>query len=66
HGENGLLVREGDVDGLVEAIRLLSRDGELRHRMGQRAAADATAFTYEAVSKSRAAILREILAARSL
>jgi glycosyltransferase involved in cell wall biosynthesis len=35
-GDNGLLVRVGDLDGLVEAIRMLIADPGLRERMGAR------------------------------
>ena len=34
HGENGYLVDDGDLDGLTEAVRALSRDEGLRNRMG--------------------------------
>jgi glycosyltransferase involved in cell wall biosynthesis len=35
-GDNGLLVRARDLDGLVDAIRLLIADPALRERMGER------------------------------
>jgi glycosyltransferase involved in cell wall biosynthesis len=37
HGETGLLVPPGDVDGLREALRWLLGDPELRRRMGEAA-----------------------------
>jgi colanic acid/amylovoran biosynthesis glycosyltransferase len=40
-GRNGLLVREGDVDGLVSALRTLIDDSALRARLGRAAADDA-------------------------
>ena len=36
-GENGLVVSDGDIDGLAEAIVTLVRDDELRKRMGENA-----------------------------
>ena len=36
-GENGLIVRDGDVEGLAEAIVKLMEDEELRKRMGENA-----------------------------
>jgi glycosyltransferase involved in cell wall biosynthesis len=35
HGEDGLLVRCGDLNGLAEALRRLVGDAELRRRMGE-------------------------------
>lgn len=46
HGRNGLLVPEGDIAGLTEALRTLMDDPELRRRLG--AAALETARSYEA------------------
>ena len=36
-GENGLVVTDGDIDGLAEAMVTLMRDAELRKRMGEEA-----------------------------
>ena len=36
-GENGLVVSDGDIDGLAEAMVTLMRDDELRKRMGEEA-----------------------------
>lgn len=36
-GENGLIVKDGDVEGLAEAIVKLMKDEELRKRMGENA-----------------------------
>jgi glycosyltransferase involved in cell wall biosynthesis len=35
HGEDGLLVRCGDVQGLADALRQLVQDGALREKLGQ-------------------------------
>lgn len=36
-GENGLVVKDGDIDGLAEAIVKLMKDDQLRQRMGANA-----------------------------
>ena len=36
-GENGLVVPDGDIDGLAEAMMTLMKDDELRKRMGEEA-----------------------------
>ena len=37
HGERGLVVKNGDIDGLAEAMMTLMKDDELRKRMGEEA-----------------------------
>lgn len=37
HGERGLVVKNGDIEGLAEAMMKLMRDEELRKRMGENA-----------------------------
>ena len=36
-GENGLIVPDGDIDGMAEAMVRLMKDGDLRKRMGENA-----------------------------
>ena len=36
-GENGLVVKDGDIDGLAKAMMALMRDEELRRKMGENA-----------------------------
>ena len=36
-GENGLVVKDGDIDGLAKAMMTLMRDDELRKKMGENA-----------------------------
>ena len=36
-GENGLVVKDGDIDGLAKAMMTLMRDDELRRKMGENA-----------------------------
>ena len=43
HGETGLLIQPRDLGGLVAALQRMDGDGELRLRMGERAAALAAA-----------------------
>ena len=37
HGERGLVVKNGDIDGLAEAMMTLMKDDKLRKRMGEEA-----------------------------
>jgi glycosyltransferase involved in cell wall biosynthesis len=47
HGETGLLVNRGDIDGLAAAMRLLITDAELRERLGLAASVKAKEFTID-------------------
>lgn len=59
----GRLVDPGDVTALAEAVRNLTRDGEARRRMGERARVVAEARHDErAVLERQVAVLRELLA----
>lgn len=44
-GENGLVVKDGDIDGLAEAMMTLMRDDELRKKMGENAKKVVEAFS---------------------
>jgi glycosyltransferase involved in cell wall biosynthesis len=46
-GENGLLVRTGDVDGLLQTLLTMIRNRELRERLGRSARASAQKFAVE-------------------
>ena len=66
HGENGLLVPEGDPAALADALEQLIRHPELRHRLGQ-AARRTAAERFDAVRQSRCleeALLRTAYAAK--
>ena len=61
---NGLLVQPYDIEGLANAISSLASSRELRERLGQQAAKDASNYTYEKIGVSRAETLIEILDGR--
>jgi len=48
-GETGLLVKEGDVQALANALLELIRNPEQRRRMGEEAARQASRFDFEAI-----------------
>lgn len=57
---HGLLVRAGDLDGLTEALRTLSRDGALRRRLGEAARAHVVqAFSHERLLRDVSALYDE-------
>lgn len=60
HGENGLLVDVGDVDGLTAALGRLIEDGDLRRRLGEAGRARAWAYTPEAMAARYLALYREL------
>jgi glycosyltransferase involved in cell wall biosynthesis len=60
-GVTGVVVPPGDVGALAQAIKNLAASPELCRRMGEAARARAESYTYEAISRRRAAILREAL-----
>jgi glycosyltransferase involved in cell wall biosynthesis len=63
-GANGLIVEPYDIEGLAQAISSLANSPELRAQLGQQAAQDAQNFTFEKVSKRRAAIMTSLLTKR--
>ena len=50
-GENGILVPEGDIDGLAEGINRLIEDEELRKDMGRKARKKAEQYTIEYIGR---------------
>lgn len=46
HGVNGMLVREGDIDLLADAVFTLYKDSSMRERMGNEGIQTAKRFTY--------------------
>jgi len=63
-GENGMLVKAGDVHGAGEALRRLARDPDLRRAMGARSRELAAGFGYEPSVENLLAAVREATASR--
>jgi len=64
-GSNGLLVPEGDVAALTEALRTLMDDEELRRRLGAQALETARSYQAEAIADRWLALAEEVVAARA-
>lgn len=60
-GENALLVKVGDVEGLVEAVARVAGDGELRERLGRGAKELAGFFSWATIAESHARLYRRLL-----
>lgn len=60
HGENGLLVEAGDVDGLAAALERLIVDADLRRRLGKAGRDRARAYTPEAMAQRYLALYRDL------
>jgi glycosyltransferase involved in cell wall biosynthesis len=61
-GENALLVKVGDVEGLVEAVARLAGNAELRERLGRGAKELAGFFSWAAIAEKHARLYRRLLA----
>lgn len=59
-GVDGLLVEEGDIEGLSKALLLLMQDGGLRRRMGQAAFRNSKRYEEESVMKRWTDLFAEI------
>jgi glycosyltransferase involved in cell wall biosynthesis len=59
-GENVLLVRAGNVEGLVEAVWRLAGDAELRYRLSAGARELAGFFSWQAIAESHARLYRQL------
>ena len=64
HGRNGLLVPEGDIAGLTDALRTLMDDEGLRRRLGAEALETARAYEAGAIAERWVDLAEEIEAAR--
>jgi glycosyltransferase involved in cell wall biosynthesis len=64
HGKNGLLVPDGDVPALSEALETVVADDALRHAMGARALADAEKYLPDRVAASWEALFEELCGSR--
>jgi glycosyltransferase involved in cell wall biosynthesis len=65
HGEDGLLVPNGDIDGLAQGMLQLVEDQELRRRLGAAALQTAARYDVEAVGRQWDELLSELLAEHS-
>jgi glycosyltransferase involved in cell wall biosynthesis len=63
HGRNGLIVPEKDSRALREALELMLRDPQQAKRMGERARADAAAFSHERMAAAFEAAVAHAVAA---
>lgn len=61
HEENGLVVPDGDIDGLAEAMIRLMKDEELRKRMGENAKRVVETYSEERVMRMWEDLYEEIL-----
>lgn len=61
-GENGLIVPDGDVEGLAEAMIRLMKDEELRKRMGENAKKVVETYSEEKVMRKWVSLYEEIVA----
>ncbi len=64
HGRNGLLVPEGDIAGLTDALRTLMDDPDLRRRLGAEALETARSYEAGAIADRWVALAEEVLAER--
>lgn len=63
-GRNGLLVKEGDVPGLTDALRRTMDDHDLRTRLGAAAMETARSYSAEAVTDRWEDLVAQIVASR--
>lgn len=61
-GENGLIVPDGDIDGLAEAMIRLMKDEELRKRMGENAKRVVETYSEERVMAKWLQLYEETIA----
>ena len=64
-GENGLVVKDGDIDGLAKAMIALMRDDELRKRMGEEAKKVVDTFSEAKVMDKWVRLYEETVADKS-
>jgi glycosyltransferase involved in cell wall biosynthesis len=64
-GKNGLVVKDGDIDGLAEAIVKLMKDDELRKRMGENAKKVVERYSEEKVMNKWVNLYEEAIADKS-
>ena len=59
-GKDGILVPEGDIDGLASGMRKLMDDKELRHSMGKAAFRNSDRYDKEAIMAKWENLFREL------
>lgn len=64
-GENGLIVPDGDIDGLAEAMVRLMKDNDLRKRMGEKAKKVVETYSEEKVMSKWLQLYEETVADKS-
>lgn len=64
-GENGFLVRPGDVEALTDRLRRLATDHELRSRLGERLHADVESFHPDRAAARIVAAVHDVLARKA-
>jgi len=66
HEESGLLIRHGDVDAWMSAMRKIALDSDLRHRLRAGAVRFAGAFSWDRTASQTETHLQEVLASCSV
>jgi glycosyltransferase involved in cell wall biosynthesis len=66
HGDSGLLVEPGDVDGLAGAIRKLVENPAKRRQMGERSERRAQRFSWETVTDQYTDVYADVVSRRGL
>lgn len=61
HGENGILVRDGDSGEMAEAVRALLNDADTRDRISRNAQLLAEKFSWSSVKKTWAQLFEEVI-----
>jgi glycosyltransferase involved in cell wall biosynthesis len=59
-GEGGILVRDGEVDAMVEAVRQVIEDTDMRHELVERGLAQSARFRWEDTVDAYAELLRSV------
>jgi glycosyltransferase involved in cell wall biosynthesis len=65
HNVNGLIIEEGNVGGLTQALLRMAGSAALRAQFSKQIEQDAAQFTYDKVSASHASTIVKLLAARA-
>lgn len=66
HGENGLLVKDGDINGLADAMTRLMGDDDLRRRMGTEARKVTETYSEERIMAKWVEMFRSLVATKAI